>query len=507
MTQLDECKFECRWCILLRLARCQKMNVIVLPFRVNSPSAALQRFAAPELLHMHLSQCTSISSIQNMPPITLGKFTTIKPVLLANSPERTEYIVSYTRVKTVYRSTETGEESVAYSWQYKVWGRVKRNISYLSSPSVVLPAEAIIPLPSLLEQTALYPTPRLHRIYLLSTPKPQGNFDWMIDYDTPAYLQTLPPAILTQSSVAMLTEVLFAIRPVWTVDMLYRLFQKRVIFTLLVASPVAKELKCAAQYLNQLESIDSDNFCVERVASQTTEEISYKVTLRYATRSQCVTAVQQVAYTYTNGPWRYVWIRRGLDIRHHPHLGLQAKSVDVRFRGELLEQLKSIIKTKSGNDYRAFVTSLPRYLLAPFEAVFKPGPSLLQNYNRCICDLPREMIAWDGEALLGTCTKQRGFCTQQYLDYVRSQFLNYINSVVNEIAAIYSPVSGQLISNDSTRLETKFLELNQTELVSQDLIDALKHDNIPYFDCTLCRMEPVEDQKDATIHSVSELDN
>lgn len=471
------------------------MNVIVLPFRVDSPSAALQRFAAPELLRMYLSQCTSASSIQNMPPIILGKFTTIKPVLLPDNPERMEYIVSYTKVKTVYRSTETGEESVVYSWQYKIWCQVKRNISYLSSPSVALPAETIVPLPSLLEQTTLYPTPRLHRVYLISAPKSQGNFDWMIDYDTPTCLQVLPQTILTQSSLAMLMEVLFAVRPIWTIDMLYRLFQKEAVFTLRFKNQLPEELECAAQYLNHLEKINSDNFSIECMTSQIPKKICYKVTLRSATRFQCITAVQKVAYTYINGPWRYVWIRRGLDVRSHPHLGFQAKSVDVRFRGELLEQLKSIIKTRSGSDYRVFVAGLPQYLLVPFEAVFKQGPSLLQNYNRCICDLPQEMATWSGETLVETCTKQNGFCTQQYLDHVRSKLLNYINSVVNEVTAIYSSSSEYIINNDSTRIEPTFLELDQKELVSPELLDALQHDGIPHFNCTVVQLEQFKGTK------------
>lgn len=491
----------------LGLPKPQKMNVIILPFRVDSPSVALRHFAAPELLRMHLSQCTSSSSIHNMPPITLGKLATIKPMLLPNSPERTEHVVSYAQVRTVYRSTDTGEESTVYSWKYKVWGQVKRNISYLSSPSLALPAEAILPLPSLLEQTTLYPTPRLHRVYLTFTPKSHGNFDWMIDYDTPMCLQSLPQSVLTQSSLAMLMEVLFAVRPIWTIDMLYRLFQREAVFTLRFATSIADGLKRAAQYLNQLESITSDIFHVERTAAQISDGSSYRVTLRSATRFQCITAVQQVAYTYTNGPWRYVWIRRGLDIRLHPHLGLQAKSVDVRFRGELLEQLKSIIKTKSGNDYEAFVASLPQYLLGPFEAIFKPGPSLLQNYNRCICDLPQEMVSWDGEILAEVCTKQSGFCTQQYLDHVRSQLLNYINSVVNEIATVYSPAFGRVIDGANTRPEPKFLELNQTGLVSSELVDALKCDGVPHFDCTVIQLEPLKNKRQTTIHSTSEPDN
>lgn len=483
------------------------MNVIILPFRVDSPSVALRHFVAPELLRMHLSQCTSSSSIQNMPPITLGKFAIIKPILLPNSPERIEHIVSYTQVRTIYRSTETGEESIVYSWKYKIWGQVKRNISYLSSPSLTLPAGAIVPLPSLLEQTTLYPTPRLHRVYLNFTPKPQGNFDWMMDYDTPMCLQSLPQSTLTQSSLVMLMEVLFAVRPVWTIDMLYRLFQRETVFTLWFAHSITDGLKRAAQYLNQLENITSDIFRVEQVTAQISEGITYKVTLRSTTRFQCITAVQQVAYTYTNGPWRYVWIRRGLDIRRHPHLGLQAKSIDVRFRGELLEQLKSIIKTKSGNDYEAFLASLPQYLLGPFEALFKPGPSLLQNYNRCICDLPQEIISWDGEVLAEVCTKQSGFCTQQYLDYVRSQFLNYINSVVTEIAIIYSPAFGRVIDSTSTRREPKFLELNQKEFVSSELLDALKCDGVPYFNCMLMQLEPLNNKRKATTHSTSEPNN
>lgn len=483
------------------------MNVIILPFRVDAPSAALQRFSAPELLHVYLSQCTSASSIQNMPLITLGKFATIKPVLLPDNPERTEYIVSYTRIKTVYRSTETGEESAVYSWQYKIWCQVKRSVSYLSSASISLPAETIVPLPSLLEQTTLYPAPRLHRMYLASTLKSQDVFDWMIDYENPTCPPILPQTIITQSSFAMLMGVLFAIRPVWTIDILHSIFQREAAFTLWFRNPVTEDLEHVVQYLNQLENISSDTFSVTAISSTEPGKICYRVALRSVTRIQCITATQKVAYTYINGPWRYVWIRRGLDVRFYPHLGLQAKSVDVRFRGELLEQLKSIIKTKSGSDYEAFLADLPQYLLVPFEAVFKPGPSLLRNYNRCICDLPQEMISWSGETLAETCTKQSGFCTQQYLDYVRSKLLNYINSLASEVVAIYRTVTGQVISNDNAKIETKFLELDHKDILSSELLDALQRDSVPRFDYTLIQSEQLKDKEEIITHSSFELNN
>ncbi|TNJ28159.1 RNA polymerase III transcription factor subunit [Giardia muris] len=398
------------------------IQLLRLPIRTSAPS---QLFESVESLRPFMISPT----VKNLPSLKYRSLT-LRPLEEKDIKDVAYYVVTYRTIKYTYQ-TQAGDTRIEIRIKPTILASIESIFTYCTPPALSsLRLSDKIPLLDPFMTSILRTDIPTHYRYQIKPKKSETS--WVISYDgTPPE----PEAVTTLRPLARVLLVLFLYRPFWTTDLLLQQSIQEMEFSFIYDS--AQSATMISTSINALltDSIQYEKYCQiqsiplsETITTTKTSQITLK--LRPFSMTTLLTALRQVAYNFSSGPWRNLWLRRGFDPRLSYHVGLCAQIIDLRFLNDILKSLRTVIALRAGGDYTRFLEQLPKELRDTFRSAFSWQHDGLSNIAYSYIDLDPEVSGLDTLPELDLePTRQFGFLLEEEYQQLRGRLSKRLREI------------------------------------------------------------------------------